>query len=72
MIGDLALSVGALSRLGGENSGGANISMNYGSLLTVNGNVDRDALPDLEGICKAASEYIKKDITSTFRKIGVK
>ena len=72
MVGDLALSVGALSRLGGENSGGANISMNYGSLLTVNGNVDRDALPDLEGICKAASEYIKKDITSTFRKIGVK
>lgn len=72
MIGDLALSVGALSRLGGENSSGANISMNYGSLLTVNGNVDRDALPDLEGICKAASEYIKKDITSTFRKIGVK
>lgn len=72
MVGDLALSVGALSRLGGENSSGANISMNYGSLLTVNGNVDRDALPDLEGICKAASEYIKKDITSTFRKIGVK
>lgn len=72
MVSDLALSVGALSRLGGENSGGANISMNYGSLLTVNGNVDRDALPDLEGICKAASEYIKKDITSTFRKIGVK
>ena len=72
MIGDLGASVGALSRLGGENSGGANISMNYGSLLTVNGNVDRDALPDLEGICKAASEYIKKDITSTFRKIGVK
>lgn len=72
MIGDLALSVGALSRLGGENSCGANISMNYGSLLTVNGNVDRDALPDLEGICRAASEYIKKDITSTFRKIGVK
>lgn len=72
MVGDLALSVGALSRIGGENSGGANISMNYGSLLTVNGNVDRDSLPDLEGICKAASEYIKKDITSTFRKIGVK
>ena len=72
MVGDLALSVGALSRIDGENIGGANISMNYGSLLTVNGNVDRDALPDLEGICKAASEYIKKDITSTFRKIGVK
>lgn len=72
MIGDLGASVGMLSRLGGNSDGSTNISMNYGSLLTVNGNVDRDALPDLEGICKAASEYIKKDITSTFRKIGVK
>ena len=72
MVGDLGASVGMLSRLGGNSDGSTNISMNYGSLLTVNGNVDRDALPDLEGICKAASEYIKKDITSTFRKIGVK
>ena len=72
MIGDLGASVGMLSRLGGNSDGSTNISMNYGSLLTVNGNVDREALPNLEGICKAASEYIKKDITSTFRKIGVK
>ena len=72
MIGNLGMSVGALSRLGGDNNSGTNISMNYGSLLTVNGNVDRDALPNLEDICKAASDYIKKDITSTFRKIGIK
>lgn len=72
MIGDLGASVGMLSRLGGNSDGSTNISMNYGSLLTVNGNVDREALPNLEDICKAASEYIKKDITSTFRKIGVK
>ena len=72
MICDLGASVGMLSRLGGNSDGSTNISMNYGSLLTVNGNVDREALPNLEGICKAASEYIKKDITSTFRKIGVK
>ena len=72
MIGDLGASVGILSRLGGNSDGSTNISMNYGSLLTVNGNVDREALPNLEDICKAASEYIKKDITSTFRKIGVK
>lgn len=72
MIGNLGMSVGALSRLGGNSNGETNISMNYGSLLTVNGNVDRDALPNLEDICKAASDYIKKDITSTFRKIGIK
>lgn len=72
MIGDLGASVGMLSRLGGNSDGSTNISMNYGSLLTVNGNVDKEALPNLEDICKAASEYIKKDITSTFRKIGVK
>lgn len=48
-----------------------NVTMNYGSLLTVQGNVDRDALPGLQEILKQACDYTKRDLKTTFRKMGV-
>lgn len=48
----------------------ASVNVNYGSLLTVNGNVDREALPELKDILKQACEYTKRDMTQTFTKMG--
>lgn len=64
---------------GGQLSGGVSfgnvrtgdVNMNYGSLLTVNGNVDKEALPELEEILKKASERTRKDIFATMRKQGL-
>lgn len=56
--------------LAGGNST-ANVNVNYDSLITVNGNVDENVLPNLEEICKQASEYTKRDMLTTFKKLGV-
>lgn len=47
------------------------INNSYGSLLTVNGNVDKDALPGLQEILKQACEYTKRDMRTNFRKMGM-
>lgn len=64
---------------GGQLSGGVSfgnirtgdVNMHYDSLLTVNGNVDKEALPNLEEILKKASERTRKDIFATMRKQGL-
>lgn len=51
-------------------SRGANVNITYGSLLTVTGDVTKDALPGLEEILKKACEYTKRDITASMSKLG--
>ena len=53
-----------------KSSGGISVTNSYGSLLTVNGNVDRDALPELKEILKQACEYTKKDMLHSMQKKG--
>lgn len=53
------------------NGASANVNVSYDSLITVNGNVDESVLPNLEEICKQASEYTKRDMLTTFKKLGV-
>ena len=48
-----------------------NVTNTYDSLLTVNGNVDKDALPGLQEILKQASEYTRRDLASSLRKLGI-
>lgn len=62
------LDMSAFRKIAGNN--GTTITNTYGSLLTVNGDVTRDALPELEEILKRACEYTKKDMFMTQRKKG--
>ena len=47
-----------------------NVEIHYDSLLSVNGDVTRDALPGLQEILKQACEYTKRDITQSLSKLG--
>lgn len=53
------------------NVGNTNVAINYDSMLTVNGDVTRDALPRLEEILRLASEKTRSDMSKTFKKIGI-
>lgn len=53
----------------GESDGG-NVYNHYDSLLTVQGDVTKDALPDLKTILKQASEYTQNDIRKNRRRFG--
>lgn len=53
----------------GESEGG-NVYNHYDSLLTVQGDVTKDALPDLKTILKQASEYTQNDIRKNRRRFG--
>ena len=48
------------------------VNNNYESLLTVNGNVDKETLPKLQDILKQACEYTKRDIYMNQKKMGLK
>lgn len=50
----------------------SNVNVNYGSLLTVNGNVDKEALPKLQEILRQACEYTKRDMSATLTKMGLR
>lgn len=69
MIGGIksGLGVGSIS----GNVGNTNVAINYDSMLTVNGDVTRDALPRLEEILRLASEKTRSDMSKTFKKIGI-
>lgn len=69
ILNGLSSSVRSLASAGGQN---INITNTYGSLITVEGNVDKDVLPSLEKICKEACEYTKKDLKKSLTKIGWK
>ena len=53
-----------------NSNGGDNISIHYDTLLTVQGDVTKDALPDLKTILKQASEYTQNDIRKNKRRFG--
>jgi len=49
-----------------------NVTVSYGSLLTVNGNVDKDALPGLQDILKQAYQYTSKQLAIDAKKAGMR
>lgn len=53
-----------------DSNGGDNISIHYDTLLTVQGDVTKDVLPDLKTILKQASEYTQNDIRKNKRRFG--
>lgn len=54
-----------------ENSDdGGNVYVHYDTLLTVQGDVTKDALPDLKTILQKASEYTQNDIRKNRRRFG--
>lgn len=69
-ISGLRSNVGSIGSISG-NVGNTNVSLSYDSLLTVNGDVTKDALPRLEEILRLASEKTRADMSKTFRKIGI-
>ena len=50
----------------------SNVTVQYGSLLTVNGNVDKEALPGLKEILKQSYEYTSKRITQDALRGGLR
>ena len=55
-----------------NNTGDVTISNHYDSLLNVEGNVDKNALPELKEILKQSYEYTTKEIARDARKVGLK
>lgn len=52
-------------------SGGGNVSINYGgSMLTVQGDVTKDALPDLQTILRKANDYTQNELRKNIRRFG--
>ena len=51
--------------------GNVKVENHYDSLLTVEGNVDKDALPGLEDILKRSYEYTSKQMVKELRKGGM-
>ena len=49
-----------------------NVNIQYGNLLNVEGNVDRDALPPLQKILEKSYDYTKQQIVRDARKGGLK
>lgn len=67
---DVTASV--VSQLEGKGMGNVTVENHYDSLLTVEGNVDKDALPGLEDILKRSYEYTSKQMIKEARKVGTK
>lgn len=53
-----------------DNEGGNVYNTHYDTLLTVQGDVTKDSLPDLKTILKQASEYTQNDIRKNRRRFG--
>ena len=53
-------------------SSGVNVTNHYDSLLTVNGNVDKEALPELKEILKKSYDYTVQNIAKDAAKMGFK
>ena len=55
-----------------SNVGNVTVTNHYDSLLTVEGNVDRDALPGLQEILEKSYQYTSKQIVKDARKVGIR
>lgn len=60
-------TINSVDRSGGDTT----VNNNYESLLTVNGDVDREALPGLEEILKRACAYTAKEFKKDARYMGI-
>lgn len=49
-----------------------NITVSYDKLLNVEGNVDKEALPELKDILKKSYEYTSKQLSKEYAKLGYK
>ena len=49
-----------------------NVTVTYGSLLTVNGNVDKEVLPSLKTILQESYEYTQKKLAQDAQKAGMR
>ena len=52
--------------------GNVTVENHYDSLLTVNGDIDKDAFPGVQEMCKKACDYTCKYVYREFRKAGFK
>ena len=48
-----------------------NLTVSYGSLLTVNGNVDKEVLPSLKTILQESYQYTQKNLAQDAMKVGM-
>ena len=71
VVPDFMKSIKDAQRLITPISKSNDVSVYYDSLLTVNGNVDRDALPGLKQLLQQSYEYTSKQMTKDLRKIGL-
>ena len=55
-----------------SNIGNVTVTNHYDSLLNVEGNVDRDALPGLQEILEKSYQYTSKQIVKDARKVGIR
>lgn len=71
-IGSFGESISGIKMPTVENNNQQNITIeqHYDSLLTVNGNVDKDALPGLKEILRQASEQTRKDLAKELKNTG--
>lgn len=67
---DVTASV--VSQLDGKGMGNVTVENHYDSLLTVEGNVDKNALPGLQEMLKQSYEYTSKRMVKELGKVGVK
>ncbi|MGO5420661.1 phage tail tape measure protein [Mediterraneibacter faecis] len=73
-VGSFADSIKSIKMPTVENNNQQNVTVenHYDSLLTVNGSVDKEALPKLQEIIKQSYEYTRKEMVKDFEKLGHK
>ena len=71
-VGSFADSIKSIKMPTVENNNQQNVTVenHYDSLLTVNGNVDKEALPKLQEILKQSCDYTKKELAKELKKDG--
>ena len=67
---DVTASV--IGQLDGKGMGNVTVENHYDSLLNVEGNIDKDALPGLQEMLKQSYEYTSKRMVKELGKVGVK
>lgn len=65
------VSASVVGQLESKGMGNVMVENHYDSLLTVEGNVDKDTLPGLEDILKRSYEYTSKQMVKELRKGGM-
>lgn len=72
VVPDFMKTVQQTTKLLSPVGNGGDISVHYDSLLTVNGNVDKDALPGLRDLLQQSYEYTSQKMYKDLKKIGYK